>query len=102
MAFFVTFRYPISVILYFLRIFQMYAMSRRLGPQSLMIFQMLIELVLFMFILVTFLVPYGVATQAMLYPHVTTFNAEILKNAFYFPYYQIYGELNLEQAEGMA
>ncbi|KAM7539367.1 hypothetical protein Aperf_G00000056009 [Anoplocephala perfoliata] len=93
--------YSVLLIFYFLRIFQMYAVDRRLGPQSVMIFKMLIELGLFLLILVTFLIPYGVATQAMLYPHLTTFNGEIAKNTFYFPYYRIYGELNLEEAEGV-
>lgn len=79
----------------------MYAVDKRLGPQSVMIFRMLVELGLFFLILVVFLLPYGVASQAMLYPYVTSFDAEILKNTFYHPYYRLYGELNLEEAEGM-
>ncbi|VUZ43248.1 unnamed protein product, partial [Hymenolepis diminuta] len=37
----------------------------------------------------------------MLYPYVTSFNATILKDTFYYPYYRLYGELNLEEAEGI-
>ena len=65
-----------------------------------MIFQMLLELAIFVFILLVFLIPYGVSTQALLYPYLTAFDAEVVKNIFYYPYYRLYGELFLEQSEG--
>lgn len=61
---------------------------------------MLVELAMFLFILLIFLLPYGVSTQALLFPYMTEFNPEVLKNVFYYPYYRIYGELFLEQSEG--
>ncbi|VDO03252.1 unnamed protein product [Rodentolepis nana] len=93
--------YSVLLIFYFMRIFQMYAVNRRLGPQAVMIFRMLIELGIFILVLIVFLLPYGVASQAMLYPNLTSFKPSILKDIFYYPYYRLYGELNLEQAEGI-
>uniref|UniRef100_A0A5K3G1A5 ABC transporter permease n=1 Tax=Mesocestoides corti TaxID=53468 RepID=A0A5K3G1A5_MESCO len=79
----------------------MYAVNRKLGPKSVMIFHMLVELAVFLLILLIFLVPYGISTQAMLFPYVTEFNAEMVKAVFYYPYYRLYGELFLEESEGM-
>ncbi|VDD84376.1 unnamed protein product [Mesocestoides corti] len=77
----------------------MYAVNRKLGPKSVMIFHMLVELAVFLLILLIFLVPYGISTQAMLFPYVTEFNAEMVKAVFYYPYYRLYGELFLEESE---
>ncbi|KAL5964106.1 Transient receptor potential cation channel subfamily M member 1 [Taenia solium] len=88
-----------SAIFYFLRLFQFYSVNRKLGPNSVMIFQMLMELAIFLFVLLIFLLPYGVSTQALLFPYITEFDAEVLKNVFYYPYYRMYGELFLEQSE---
>ncbi|EUB57796.1 Transient receptor potential cation channel subfamily M member [Echinococcus granulosus] len=91
--------YSVIFVFYFLRLFQFYSVNRKLGPNSVMIFQMLVELSIFLFILLIFLLPYGVSTQALLFPYMTEFKPEILKNVFYYPYYRIYGELFLEQSE---
>ena len=50
---------------------------------------------MFLSILFIFLISYGVASQALLYPD-QTFSAEAIKNIFYMPYFQVYGELFLE------
>ncbi|VDK24417.1 unnamed protein product [Taenia asiatica] len=91
--------YSLILVFYFLRLFQFYSVNRKLGPNSVMIFQMLMELAIFLFVLLIFLLPYGVATQALLFPYITQFDAEVLKNVFYYPYYRMYGELFLEQSE---
>ncbi|VDD80292.1 unnamed protein product, partial [Mesocestoides corti] len=59
----------IVVVFFFLRLFQMYAVNRKLGPKSVMIFHMLVELAVFLLILLIFLVPYGISTQAVLFPY---------------------------------
>ncbi|KAL5104863.1 Transient receptor potential cation channel subfamily M member 1 [Taenia crassiceps] len=91
--------YSIILVLYFARLFQFYSVNRKLGPNSVMIFRMLVELAIFLFILLIFLLPYGVSTQALLFPYMTQFNPEVLKNVFYYPYYRMYGELFLEESE---
>uniref|UniRef100_A0A5K3EMI1 Ion_trans domain-containing protein n=1 Tax=Mesocestoides corti TaxID=53468 RepID=A0A5K3EMI1_MESCO len=61
--------YSIVLVFFFLRLFQMYAVNRKLGPKSVMIFHMLVELAVFLLILLIFLVPYGISTQAVLFPY---------------------------------
>ncbi len=78
----------------------MYSVNQKIGPKMSMIANMLWGLVIFLFILLVFLIPYGVASQAMLYPNTDDFNLEMLKNIIYYPYYRIYGELFLEESEG--
>lgn len=57
------------------------------------------DLVVFMCILMVFLLAYGIACQAVLFPHVTD-TRQMLKGIFYRSYFQIYGELFLEELEG--
>ncbi|VDM35051.1 unnamed protein product [Hydatigera taeniaeformis] len=91
--------YSILLIFYFLRLFQFFSVNHKLGPNSVVIFKMLVELSIFLFILLIFLLPYGISTQALLYPYMTDFDPKVLTNIFYYPYYRIYGELFLEQSE---
>ncbi|VDO05101.1 unnamed protein product [Rodentolepis nana] len=92
--------YSIILIFYFLRLFQMYSMNRRLGPQSVMIFQMLVELSIFLLILMIFLIPYGIATQALRFPYLTEYDSSYLKNALHFAYYRLYDDVPMEVNEG--
>ena len=59
-------------------------------------------LLLYMAILVVFLLAYGVTTLALQYPTRPKglSNMRIFRDIFYFPYWQIYGELFLEELEG--
>ncbi len=52
-------------------------------------------------ILVIILVGYGVAVQAVLFPHVTD-PATVAKGILYRPAFQIYGELFLDDVTGKA
>ncbi|KAF6773516.1 hypothetical protein AHF37_07561 [Paragonimus kellicotti] len=61
-----------------------------------MIQRMLTELLIFIFIMVVILVSYGVAVQALLYPNQTMFDWNTVRDALYYPYWNLYGELNLE------
>nr|CDS29597.1 transient receptor potential cation channel [Hymenolepis microstoma] len=88
--------YSIIFIFYFLRLFQIYSMNRRLGPQSVMIFQMLVELSIFLLILMIFLIPYGIATQALRFPYLTEYDSSYLKNALHFAYYRLYDDVPME------
>ncbi|VDK73860.1 unnamed protein product [Dibothriocephalus latus] len=88
----------VSYILFFVRLFQHYSVNHKLGPKIQMIVQMFKELLIFMVILAVFLVSSGVAMQSLLYPYRTEFNASVLLDVVYIPYYRIYGELNLDEA----
>jgi transient receptor potential cation channel subfamily M protein 2 len=52
-----------------------------------------------MMILLVFLLAYGVSSLSLMYP-VRDFYSQVFKDITYFPYWQIYGELFLEELEG--
>ncbi|KAF7257106.1 hypothetical protein EG68_05898 [Paragonimus skrjabini miyazakii] len=83
-------------IICYIRIFRLYGFHPALGPKLVMIQRMLTELLIFIFIMVVILVSYGVAVQALLYPNQTEFDWNTVRDALYYPYWNLYGELNLE------
>lgn len=52
-----------------------------------------------MMILAVFLLAYGVSSLSLMYP-VREFYGSFFKDVTYYPYWQIYGELYLEELEG--
>ncbi|CAG5125692.1 unnamed protein product [Candidula unifasciata] len=90
--------YCINAIIFYISIMKLYTANRILGPKLYMINRMLVELGNFCMVLVVFLLAYGVASQALLYKHRDT-SWQILKDILYFPYWQLYGELFLEELE---
>ncbi len=61
-------------------------------------FQM-VDLSFFVVILMVFIIAYGVASQVILYPN-SEFGWELLRDVLKKPYWQMYGELFLEEIEG--
>ena len=61
--------YGITFVLMCLAILHFYDVDRLLGPLSISIGRMLGDLTMFIFILIIFLVPYGIMTTALLYPN---------------------------------
>ena len=59
----------------------------------------MIDLAYFLFILVVVIIGYGVALQAIRFPNTTPWNA--LKGVVNKPYWQLYGELFIEDLFGM-
>ena len=59
----------------------------------------LTDLMFFFFILLVFVVSFGVAYHANMFPQ-TPASWSILVNVLYFPYFQMYGELFLEDMKG--
>ncbi|XP_072042106.1 transient receptor potential cation channel subfamily M member-like 2 [Amphiura filiformis] len=87
--------YALNGCIFFVRLLRMFAVSDNLGPKLVMIKRMMKEMLIFLCVLSVFLVGYGVASQALLYPN-QDFNWIAVKNIFYMPYFQVYGELFLE------
>ena len=56
------------------------------------------ELVLFMVVMVVFLLAYGVCSQGLLYMKREP-SFEVVKGIIQFPYWQLYGEIFLEEIE---
>nr|XP_006816420.1 PREDICTED: transient receptor potential cation channel subfamily M member 3-like [Saccoglossus kowalevskii] len=91
--------YAVNCSLFILRIMRMFSLNSTLGPKLIMIGKMLIEMMLFLVILLVFLISYGVASQALLYPNRRTAYWGIFRDVVYMPYFQIYGELFLEELD---
>ena len=105
--------YSIGLLLQYLRIMQMFYMSKTLGPKIIMIqrmvefllkllsiFWQLKDVLFFLIILVIFILAFGIAMQALLHPN-ENFSYETLKGAVYLPYFQVFGELFLDRVEGL-
>ncbi|CAB4001045.1 transient receptor potential cation channel subfamily M member 2-like, partial [Paramuricea clavata] len=87
--------YILDIILFIVRSLQMFSVSRQLGPKLVMIKTMLEDLKQFVIILAVFIISYGVALQAALYPNTDNF-WDIIKGIIEKPYFQMYGELFYE------
>ena len=59
----------------------------------------MVDLLFFVVILLVFVGAYGVAIQAIMYPN-ATLNIQLLLNIFEKAYFQIFGELFLEELKG--
>ncbi|XP_072024680.1 transient receptor potential cation channel subfamily M member 2-like [Amphiura filiformis] len=84
-----------SLFMFYLRFLHFLTISKNIGPKVFMIFKMLGDLRFMIIILVIILVGYGVAVQAILYPHVTDVSS-VVKGILFRPTFQIYGELFLD------
>ena len=88
-----------AAVLY-LRLFRVYHASWSLGPKVVVFHRMVPEIVIFMLLLLIFILAYGTASQALIHPE-QEFQLdripEILNGILYLPYWQMYGEISLDQ-----
>ncbi|KAL3836753.1 hypothetical protein ACJMK2_022170 [Sinanodonta woodiana] len=91
----------VNMITFYLRLLHIFSVHRELGPKLVMIMHMVYNLAYFIMILLVFIVAYGIASYAILYPH-TEPSLATLTDIFRRPYWNIYGELMLEKIEGSA
>ncbi|KAK3596566.1 hypothetical protein CHS0354_010445 [Potamilus streckersoni] len=91
--------YCVNCIIFFVRVMKLYIANATLGPKLIMIKRMLEELSLFIMVLLMFLLAYGVASQGLLYTQRKR-DWEILKDVFYYPYWQLFGEIYLDETTG--
>ncbi|WAR22251.1 TMP2L-like protein [Mya arenaria] len=78
--------YCINSVVFILFLTKFYTASTSIGPK------MLGELQLFIFVVLVFLLAYGIAAQGLLYSERSP-SWTILRDVFYYPYWQLYGEL---------
>ncbi|KAF6036479.1 hypothetical protein EB796_005212 [Bugula neritina] len=84
-----------SFMIYFIRFSQILFVFEQLGPKIIMIKKMMVDLIFFLVILLMTILAFGVICQAILNPEASlTWN--IIKDVIYWPYFQMYGELFLE------
>ncbi|XP_014669422.1 PREDICTED: transient receptor potential cation channel subfamily M member 5-like [Priapulus caudatus] len=89
----------LDLVLFYMRLLHIFFVHKELGPKLVMIARMMNDLLYFISIMVVFLIAYGVASMAILYPN-TPFSARLVKGVLYNAYFQMYGELFLESIEG--
>ena len=88
--------YGITFVFMCLGVLHFYDIDRLLGPLSISIGRMLGDLARFVFILVIFLIPYGIVTTALLYPNELRLS-ESLEGIFFKPVLTLYGEMFLSE-----
>ncbi|XP_013398789.1 transient receptor potential cation channel subfamily M member 2 [Lingula anatina] len=90
----------LNLMTFWFRILHIFSVQKTLGPMLVMIGRMVIDLLGFFVILMVFVLAYGLASQAILYPNVDltpVIIVDVLRKA----YWQMYGELFLEDIEGI-
>ncbi|XP_071180049.1 transient receptor potential cation channel subfamily M member 4-like [Mytilus edulis] len=88
----------INAVVFYIRLLEFYAVNSKLGPKLVMIKKMIVELVMFILVLTIFLVAYGVVSQGLMYRQRQS-DSRIFTDVIYFPYWQFYGELFLDEIE---
>ncbi|XP_052709281.1 transient receptor potential cation channel subfamily M member-like 2 isoform X1 [Crassostrea angulata] len=91
--------YSLTLGMYFFRFLQYFEADKNIGPKVTMISRMLNDLKFFLLILLVFILSFGVTYQANLYPNAPQ-EWSVLQDVLYHPYWQMYGELFLENKEG--
>ncbi|XP_076107233.1 transient receptor potential cation channel subfamily M member 8-like [Mytilus galloprovincialis] len=88
----------VNAVVFYIRVLEVYTVNSRLGPKMVMIKKMILELVMFILVLTIFLVAYGVVSQGLMFRQRQS-DWRILTDVIYFPYWQFYGELFLDEIE---
>ncbi|XP_076456247.1 transient receptor potential cation channel subfamily M member-like 2 isoform X2 [Babylonia areolata] len=89
----------INLVSFFFRILHIFSVNKELGPKLVMIRRMIRDLMWFVVILMVFIGAYAIASEAILYPQ-TELSWKLLYHLPRKAYWQIYGELFLEEIEG--
>ncbi|XP_052078843.1 transient receptor potential cation channel subfamily M member 1-like [Mytilus californianus] len=92
--------YAITLSMFILRSMHFFFIQRYIGPKVVMIGRMLGDLGFFIALYALFLLSFGIMYQAILFPNSVSSPWQLIKDVVYLPYWQVYGELNLEQIEG--
>ncbi|KAL8615582.1 hypothetical protein ACOMHN_016159 [Nucella lapillus] len=90
--------YCVNVVIFYIRIMKVYIANSHLGPKLYMILRMVEELMMFIVVLVVFLLAYGVCSQGLLYKKREP-SFQVIKDIIQFPYWQLYGEIFLEEIQ---
>ncbi|XP_070535403.1 transient receptor potential cation channel subfamily M member 2-like isoform X2 [Ptychodera flava] len=88
--------WAVDIWFFYFRMLHVFSMSRRIGPKVIMIRKMMVDLSFFIGILFVIMVGYGVAAQAVLSPGEES-PESLFAGVFYRPYFQLYGELFLDE-----
>ncbi|XP_063591914.1 transient receptor potential cation channel subfamily M member-like 2 [Penaeus indicus] len=94
--------YSLNTTLFYCRLFRIYHVNYHLGPKLVIFYRMISEVLVFMALLVIFILGYGIASQGLMHPgrDVSSLNltdvGQIMREVLLTPYWQMYGELLLD------
>ncbi|CAG2246292.1 TRPM3 [Mytilus edulis] len=92
--------YAITLAMFIFRTMHFFFVARYLGPKVVMIGRLIGDLAFFFALFALFVFSFGIMYQAILFPNSLLSPWELFKDLIYLPYWQMYGELNLERIEG--
>ncbi|XP_070180370.1 transient receptor potential cation channel subfamily M member-like 2 [Littorina saxatilis] len=91
--------YSVTLVLCFIRFTQYFYGVKSIGPKVIMIQKMVKDMFLFLAVLVVFVIGFGVAYHANMFPNSPP-EWSVVVNILYYPYFQIFGELFLDTLKG--
>uniref|UniRef100_A0A8C1K0W4 Transient receptor potential cation channel, subfamily M, member 4a n=1 Tax=Cyprinus carpio TaxID=7962 RepID=A0A8C1K0W4_CYPCA len=90
----------VDYMVFTLRLIHIFAVHKQLGPKIIIVGKMVKDVFFFLFFLGVWLMAYGVANQALLYSYDSR-PGWIIRRVFYRPYMHIYGQIPLDEIDGM-
>jgi transient receptor potential cation channel subfamily M protein 2 len=91
----------LDICLFFWRGLEFFFIQKKLGPKLTMIYKMIGDVAVFLNILLVWLISYGVAVQALLFPFEEG-SWSLLRKIVEVPYWQMHGEIFFEHLSGEA
>ncbi|KAL7064816.1 hypothetical protein AAHC03_05292 [Spirometra sp. Aus1] len=88
--------YSLLLILSNAKLLNLMMLSRYYGPLVVMINKMWAQLLNAAIILCIIMIAYGAAVQVLLFPRSNKYNWDLVFNIFYYPYFQLFGEMSFE------
>ncbi|KAL5247829.1 hypothetical protein ACHWQZ_G019650 [Mnemiopsis leidyi] len=89
----------IAFLLLGLRIIQVCEVSMKTGPKIIMIGKMMVDFILFLFLIAIFLITYGICSQALQTPNQDRVSGFSLYNVILLPALNVFGEIGLEDMQ---
>eukprot|EP00048_Salpingoeca_helianthica_P009388 m.134912 g.134912 ORF g.134912 m.134912 type:complete len:1743 (+) comp14855_c0_seq3:157-5385(+) len=90
--------YALVLVLIFLGVCRLYAVSHNLGPKLIVVYKMLGNFLTFLAFYIVVMLAYGIAIQSLLFPTINADNISI-SSILYRPFFQLFGELMLDEMQ---
>ncbi|XP_052232595.1 transient receptor potential cation channel subfamily M member 3-like [Dreissena polymorpha] len=90
----------LAFVAFVLRLIHIFSLQKVLGPKLIMIKKMFQDLLYFLLILAVFFVSYAISSHSILYPN-SPATWETARQILRRPYWHLYGELFLDETEGL-
>ncbi|KAG7325505.1 hypothetical protein KOW79_011821 [Hemibagrus wyckioides] len=88
----------LDYMVFTLRLIHIFAIHKQLGPKIIIVGKMMKDIFFFLFFLAIWLLAYGVANQALMYPYDSSAD-RIFRRIFYRPYLHIFGQIPVEEID---